>query len=58
MAIIRKDGKQIGTLGSGVPAHVSAGTYEIVVRHRSEQKSFDAVVIARGEHKTLEVSFP
>lgn len=58
MAIIRKDGKQIGTLGSGVPAHLSAGSYEIVVRHRSAQKSFEAVVIARGQHKTLEVTFP
>lgn len=58
MAIIKKDGKQIGTLGSGVPAHLSAGTYDIVVRHRSEQKAFDKVVIARGEKKSLDVSFP
>jgi hypothetical protein len=58
MAIIKKDGKQIGTLGSGVPAHLSAGTYEIVVRHRSEQKTLDKVVLARGERKSLEVSFP
>ncbi len=58
MAIIKKDGKQIGTLGSGVPAHLSAGTYDIVVRHRSAQKSLEKVVIARGERKALEVSFP
>jgi hypothetical protein len=58
MAIIRKDGKQIGTLGSGVPAHLSAGTYEIVVRHRSESKTLASVVIAKGDKKTLDVSFP
>jgi len=58
MAIIRKDGKQIGTLGSGVPAHWSVGTYEIVVRHRSESKTLSAVVLAKGEKKTLDVSFP
>lgn len=58
MAIIRKDGKQIGTLGSGVPAHLSAGTYEIVVRHRAESKTLAAVEIAKGGKKTLEVSFP
>lgn len=58
MAIIRKDGKQIGTLGSGVPAHLSAGTYEIVVRHRAESKTLPSVVIAKGDKKTLDVSFP
>jgi hypothetical protein len=57
MAILRKDGKQIGTLGSGVPGHLSVGTYDVVVRHRAVEKSFPAVVIARGERKTLEASF-
>ena len=58
MAIIRKDGKQIGTLGSGVPAHLSAGTYDIEVRHRASTKTLSAVVIAKGDKKALEVSFP
>lgn len=58
MAIIRKDGKQIGTLGSGVPAHLSAGTYDIEVRHRASSKTLSAVVIAKGDKKSLEVSFP
>jgi hypothetical protein len=58
MAIIRKDGKQIGTLGSGVPAHLSAGTYDIEVRHRAASKTLSAVVIAKGDKKSLEVSFP
>ena len=58
MAIIRKDGMQIGTLGSGVPAHLSAGTYEIVVRHRSASKTLASVVLAKGDKKTLDVSFP
>lgn len=58
MAIIRKDGKQIGTLGSGVPAHLSAGTYDIEVRHRASSKTLSAVVIAKGDKKSLDVSFP
>jgi hypothetical protein len=58
MAIIRKDGKQIGTLGSGVPAHLSAGTYDIEVRHRASSKTLSAVVVAKGDKKSLVVSFP
>src|SRR5262245_31834669 len=29
MAVIKRNGQQLGTLGSGVTAHVSAGTYRI-----------------------------
>lgn len=57
MAILRKDGKQIGTLGSGVPGHLSVGTYDIVVRHRTAEKSFPAVAIVRGERKTIDAAF-
>ena len=49
MAVIRKDGKQIGTLGSGVAAHLSAGSYEVVARYRSQEKRFDDVQIKKGE---------
>jgi hypothetical protein len=57
MAVIRKDGKQIGTLGSGVAAHLSAGSYQVVARYRTQQKSFDAVAIKKGERTVLEASF-
>jgi len=57
MAIIRKDGKQIGTLGSGVAAHLSVGSYEVVARYRSQEKKFEQVAIERGKHAVLDASF-
>ena len=55
--MIRRDGKQIGTLGSGVRAHLSEGTYQVVARYRSKQQSFEAVKVTRGETRVLEASF-
>jgi hypothetical protein len=57
MAVIRRDGRQVGTLGSGVAAHLSAGTYEVVARYRTDKKSFDTVVIERGKQRVLNASF-
>ena len=57
MAVIRKDGKQIGTLGSGVAAHLSAGRYQIVARYRSQQKEFADVTITAGQRTTLDAAF-
>jgi hypothetical protein len=57
MAIIRKGGKQIGTLGSGVAAHLSVGTYEVVARYRTQEKRFEAVTISRGQRVTLDAAF-
>ena len=57
MAIIRRDGRQIGTLGSGVAAHLSAGTYDIVARYRTQQKAFEAVSIEQGQTRVLEANF-
>lgn len=57
MAIIRRDGKQIGTLGSGVSAHLSAGTYEVVVRYRKQEKRFESVAITRGQRVSLDAAF-
>jgi hypothetical protein len=57
MAVIRKDGRQIGTLGSGVAAHLSAGTYEVVARYRTQQKSYASVQIQKGERTVLDASF-
>lgn len=57
MAVIRKDGKQVGTLGSGVAAHLSTGTYQVVARYRSNEKVFDSVVIEQGKPTVLEASF-
>ena len=57
MAIIRRDGRQIGTLGSGVAAHVSAGTYQVEARHRKQKKPFDNVKIRKGERVVLNAAF-
>lgn len=57
MAIIRRDGKQIGTLGSGVAAHLSEGTYEVVARYRKQEKRFEAVRVTRGERVSLDAAF-
>jgi hypothetical protein len=57
MAVIRKDSRQIGTLGSGVSAHLSVGTYRVVARYRSQEKLFDNVVVEAGKRVVLEASF-
>ncbi|HEX2676028.1 MAG TPA: hypothetical protein VHM19_05295 [Polyangiales bacterium] len=57
MAIIKRDGKQIGTLGSGVPAHLSAGSYEVVARYRTQEKSWTDVKVEKGARVTLDASF-
>jgi len=57
MAVIRKDSRQIGTLGSGVSAHVSVGTYRVVARYRSQEKAFDNVIVEASKRVVLEASF-
>jgi hypothetical protein len=57
MAIIKREGQQLGTLGSGVAAHLSTGKYEVVARYRSQEKAWADVQIEAGKHVTLEASF-
>jgi hypothetical protein len=57
MALIRKDGRQIGTLGSGVTAHLSAGSYEIVARYRSQERRYDKVAVVAGQHAVVDAAF-
>lgn len=57
MAIIRRAGKQLGTLGSGVTAHLSVGVYEVVARYRLKSQEFSAVTIARGQTTALDAQF-
>lgn len=57
MAVIRKGGRQIGTLGSGVSAHLSVGTYQVVARYRSQEKLFNDVVVEASKSVVLEASF-
>jgi hypothetical protein len=57
MAIIKRGGQQIGTLGSGVPAHLSVGAYEVVARYRTQEKAWSDVKIVKGERATLDATF-
>jgi len=57
MATLFKNGARVGTLGSGVAAHVSAGTYDVVVRYRGVERRFAGVTLARGQRRTLSADF-
>jgi hypothetical protein len=57
IAVIRKAGRQVGTLGSGVTAHLSVGNYEVIARYRNQERRFEAVEIRNGERQALEASF-
>ena len=57
MAVISRGGRRVGTLGSGVSGHLSAGTYDVVVQYRSEERRFDGVSITRGQQRTLDANF-
>jgi len=57
MAIIKRDGQQIGTLGSGVVAHLSAGTYQVVARCRTQEKNLGEIKLAGGQNLTLDAAF-
>lgn len=57
MARIMKNGRQIAMLGSGVSAHLSTGTYDVVVRYRTREQRFDGVTLAANERRVLDASF-
>jgi hypothetical protein len=57
MAVIKRRGQQLGTLGSGVQAHVSAGTYRVLVRYRTQEKDLGDITLTAGQHLTLDASF-
>jgi len=57
MAIVRRGGEQVGTLGSGVAARLSAGTYEVVVRYRAQTREFKDVVVEAGQARSLDATF-
>jgi len=57
MATIFRNGERVGTLGSGVAGHLSAGTYDIVAKYRSSEQRFDAVTLAPAERRALSATF-
>lgn len=57
IAIIKRSGQQLGTLGSGVAAHLSTGTYHIFVRYRAQEKDLGEITLAPGQHRVLDAIF-
>lgn len=57
MAVIKRNGQQLGTLGSGVTAHLSAGTYRILVRYRNHEKDLGEVTITGNQRLSLDAAF-
>jgi len=56
IVIVQRGSKRIGTLGSGVPARLSAGRYEVVVRLDGEERRF-AVDLRPGQSRLLRAQF-
>ena len=56
---VRRAGEtvDIATLGAGVRAVVSAGTYDIIVKHRATERSFPGTELLAGRSRTLTVDF-
>jgi hypothetical protein len=53
MAKLLRGGEQVGSLASGVPVRVSAGTYDVVVRYRGEERRFSGVTVSAGQQRTV-----
>ena len=57
MVMVLKGGKKIGTLGSGVAAHITAATYDVVVRYGGQEQRFEKVKLRPGQHRILRAQF-
>jgi len=57
LATISRNGERVGTLGSGVAGHLSAGTYDVVVRYRTNEQRFEGVTLSPGERRQLAATF-
>lgn len=56
LVAVEKAGRRIGTIGSGVPARLSAGAYEVVVRLGGNEKRY-AVELKPGQHRLVRAEF-
>jgi hypothetical protein len=56
---VRRAGESanVATLGAGVRAVISAGTYDIVVRHRATERVFSGIELVAGRARTLTADF-
>lgn len=57
MAIIKRKGQQLGTLGSGVTAHLSTGVYHVYVKYRANEKDLGEVTLNAGQNVVLDATF-
>ena len=53
---VNRGSKRIGTLGSGVAAHLSVGRYEVVVRLGGEERRY-AVDLRAGQRRLVRAQF-
>lgn len=56
LVTVNQLGKRIGTLGSGVATHLSAGRYEVVVRLDGEQRRY-SVDLKAGQRRLVRAQF-
>ena len=53
---VEKDGRRIGTLGSGVAARLSAGAYRVVIRLGGEEQRHD-IELRPGQRRVIRAQF-
>ncbi len=53
---VNREGKRVGTLGAGVAAHLSAGSYEIVVRLGGQERRY-IVDLRPGQRRVVRAQF-
>jgi hypothetical protein len=53
---VNRGSERIGTIGSNVPAHLSAGAYEVVVRLGGQERRFD-VDLRPGQRRLVRAQF-
>jgi hypothetical protein len=56
IASVRQNGRELGTLGSGVPARISAGSYEIALRYRTTERVIQ-VSLAADQRRAVRAAF-
>jgi len=57
IAEVYRGDQLVGTMGSGVAHRVSAGTYDIVARYRTESTIFENVVVEPEQRRAVRASF-
>lgn len=54
-AVVIQNGREIGPVSAGVGAHLSVGSYDIVVRYRGQERRMTAISIAPSQRRTVSV---